>query len=74
MVNLFNATSLFLYPLKTRGFLIFSGGIERDQWYEMGMTNQSHVFHSPVSSHISSSNDIHDTILFNFPLDPKLVQ
>ena len=38
-VNPFNATGLFQYPLKTsqtRGFLMFSGGIERDQWHEMG--------------------------------------
>ena len=29
----------FLYPLKTSGnlyFSVFSGGIEKDQWYEMG--------------------------------------
>ena len=33
--NLFHATVLFLLPLKhqkTSGFLMFSGGIERDQW------------------------------------------
>ena len=37
-VNLFHTTGLFIYPLKTPGFLIttsiflmFSGGIERDQ-------------------------------------------
>ena len=23
-------------PFRTRGFLMFSGGIERDQWHEMG--------------------------------------
>ena len=23
---------------KTRGFLMFSGGVERDHWYEMGYT------------------------------------
>ena len=30
--NPFHATGLFIYPLKTenRGFLMFSGGIERD--------------------------------------------
>ena len=33
-VNLFYTTGLFLYPLKTSGFL-FSGGVERDQWHEM---------------------------------------
>ena len=34
----FHADGFFLYPLKisdTRGFQIFSGGMERDQWYEM---------------------------------------
>ena len=36
-VNPFNATDLFLYPLKTpENFLIFPGGIEKGQWYEMG--------------------------------------
>ena len=41
----FHATDLLLYPLKmwensllsvTSGFLMFSGGIENDQWHEMG--------------------------------------
>ena len=38
-INPFYATVLFRYPLKhrkTRGFLMFSGGIERDHWHEMG--------------------------------------
>ena len=38
-VNPFRATGLFRYPpgkQKTRGFLMFSGGIKRDQWHEMG--------------------------------------
>ena len=26
-------------PQKTRGFLMFSGGIKRDQWHEMGQLN-----------------------------------
>ena len=37
--NLFHATDLFWYPLKTsenQMFLMFSGGIKRDQWHEMG--------------------------------------
>ena len=34
--NPFHATDLFLYPLKTLGNLWFLGGIERDQWHEMG--------------------------------------
>ena len=37
--NQFHATGLFRYLLKiseTFGFLMFSRGIERDQWYEMG--------------------------------------
>ena len=41
----FHATNLFRYPLKTlenKGFLMFSGGIERDQWHEMG-ESLSHV-------------------------------
>ena len=34
--NPFHTTGLFLYFLKTRGlFLMFSEGIERDQWHEM---------------------------------------
>ena len=35
----FHATGLFLYPLKhqkTSCFLMFSGGIERNQWHELG--------------------------------------
>ena len=32
----FDATDLFRYLLKTSGFLMFSGGIERDQWHELG--------------------------------------
>ena len=34
--NPFHVTSLVWYPLKTSGFLMFSEGIERDQWHEMG--------------------------------------
>ena len=36
VINSFHATGLFLYPLKTSGFLMISGGIERDQWHETG--------------------------------------
>ena len=39
LLNLFHATSLFLYLLKTSkisGFLMFSGGIKREKWHEMG--------------------------------------
>ena len=32
----FQCTALFLYPMKTSGSLMFSGGTERDQWPEMG--------------------------------------
>ena len=35
-ISPFHATSLFLYPPETRGFLMFSGGMERDQWHEIG--------------------------------------
>ena len=35
-VNPFQANVPFLYPLKIRGFLTFSGGIERENWLEMG--------------------------------------
>ena len=38
-INPFHSTGFFLYPWKqqkTRGFLMFSGGIERDQWHEIG--------------------------------------
>ena len=35
LLNPLHATDLFRYLLKT-GFLMFSGGIERGQWYEMG--------------------------------------
>ena len=33
-INPFHAPGLFLYP-KTSGFLMFSGGIERDRWHKM---------------------------------------
>ena len=38
-VNQFHATDRFLYPLKTSENLCFSdvsGGIERDQWHDIG--------------------------------------
>ena len=38
-INPFHATVLFLYPLKNLkiiGFPMFLGGMERDQWYEVG--------------------------------------
>ena len=35
LVNQFHVTGLFLYSMET-GFLMFSGGIERDQWREIG--------------------------------------
>ena len=41
VINPSHATVLFLYPLKTsetRVFLITSGCIERDQWYEIGLS------------------------------------
>ena len=39
LLNPFNATDLFWYPLKTsenQRLLMFSGVIKRDQWHEMG--------------------------------------
>ena len=39
LLNPFHVTVLFLYPLKipkTSGFQMFSGGIERDRWHELG--------------------------------------
>ena len=38
--NKFHVIGLFLYPLETKslvtsGFLMVSGGIERNQWHEM---------------------------------------
>ena len=38
LLNPVHTTGLFLYPLKTENlwFLVFLGGIERDQWHEMG--------------------------------------
>ena len=40
-INPFHATGLFLYALwkyqKAKGFLMFSGSTERDQWHEMGL-------------------------------------
>ena len=38
LINPFHATDLFLYSLKASenlGFLIFSEGIEQDQWLDM---------------------------------------
>ena len=34
--NLYHTIGLFLNTLKTRRFLIFSGGIERDFWHDVG--------------------------------------
>ena len=48
-LNPFHATSLFLYPLETSEnymFLMFSGGIERDQCYEMNQVLTFQHFHS----------------------------
>ena len=39
VLNPFHATGLFTLPeniRQNRGFLMFSGGIEKDQWHEMG--------------------------------------
>ena len=39
LVNPFYATISFYTPWKhqkTKGFLMFFGGIERDEWHEMG--------------------------------------
>ena len=40
LLNSFNANGLFLYPLKTlknpKRSLMFSEGIERGQWHEIG--------------------------------------
>ena len=33
-INPFHAIVLFLYPLKTLEFLMFSGVIEREQWHD----------------------------------------
>ena len=38
----FHVTGLFLHPLKTKGFLMFPGGVERGQWHEMGQGCFSH--------------------------------
>ena len=37
-LNPYNVTGLVLYPVKTPGdvFWCFQGGIERDQWYDIG--------------------------------------
>ena len=38
VLNTFYASGLFLHPLKTSetfGFLMFSGGVERNQWHEI---------------------------------------
>ena len=35
-VKPFHTIGLFLYLLKTTGFLMFSGGIEKDQLHRMG--------------------------------------
>ena len=35
IINLFYVIGLFLNPLRTSGFFLFSEGIERDQWHEI---------------------------------------
>ena len=45
-INLFHVTVLFLYPLKTSEYQVFylvSGGLERDQWHEMGLNRKKKV-------------------------------
>ena len=58
---------LFLYPLKASeknsGFLVFSGGKERDQWYEMGLWNS-----------ILQSNLLEDYGTILYPSEKILVQ
>ena len=34
-INQFDATGLFLHPLKISDFLMFSGGTEKERWHEM---------------------------------------
>ena len=33
--NPYHTIGLFLYPLKTKSFRMFSGGVERDQWHDV---------------------------------------
>ena len=40
-IHLFHFIGFFLYPLKSTGFLMFSGGIERDQCHEMAQKRDS---------------------------------
>ena len=51
LFNPFHATGFFLYPLKTSGFLMFSGGKERNQWHEMGQS-QFFVYCLELHSHL----------------------
>ena len=39
-LNPFLTNGLILYPLKTFGFLVFSGGMKWQHWPEMGKTSQ----------------------------------
>ena len=73
--SVFHATSVFLYAVKTskklflftRDFLIFSGGIERDQWHEMGkyvviflvkLKSKRHIIAVPLFKEIDSIDNL----------------
>ena len=50
LVNPFHITSLFL------SFLMFSGGIERDQWHEMGHDQYSQLSETIQIIHMGEIN------------------
>ena len=60
-LNPFYAVGLFLYPgkhKKTSGFLMFSWGVKRDQWYEIGRWG----LHKILLRHAKAAGEKLDTI------------
>ena len=81
-INLFHATDLFLYPQKTSasdrkplvfwsGFLMFSGGIGRDQWHKSDWSKISKPFLCVQSRQWRNHNDVLYFILLQSTTDYK---
>ena len=60
-VNAFHATGLFPCPLYFRGFLMFSGGTEREQWYQMLLKSLNYFW---VSKFYTSCDALRNLVPF----------
>ena len=70
-INRFHDAVLFLCPLKTseRRFLMFSGGIERDQQYEMG-SYKLHKRHVSQSLYTFIAQSQHSMLINYYSIQP----